>query len=236
MSVKRDYGSFSKASRKILAPLVRQYGYEPHDGGGFARRRHQWLEGFRLQQSQYGDGSFCINMGISVPGLAVRWQMPKGDDQSFIVGSRLSEMGLDGRDRWLPGSNNDELVRSLDDVASWLGHVEPWFAQFQSLDDVARVYRGTTNLTEIGHNAWHLQIMAANYGFLLAEANANDEARRWLEEAERLMSLPVYFAPHGPGMFHEKVKGARLQKPSAQEQRELHAVQESLVGLQTHDG
>ncbi len=230
MTVRRDYGNFSKATQRWLPPMIAHLGYTHMGGGFFGRTREGWLEGFGLQQTQYGDGSFCINMGIHVPALAVRWLDPEKTPGGFSIGFRLSERGADQGDAWLPAADKIELLASLDTLVSWLPRVEPWFEQFMSLSDVARIYRSRTHLTALGETAWFLQLMAANYGFLLAEAGELDEARKWLAEAERLMSLPVYYRKTG-GMGHEKVKGARLAKPDACEQRQLQAVRASLEGL-----
>lgn len=236
MAVKRDYGSFAKASRKILAPLVSPYGYEDLGEGFFARRKNRWMEGFGLQQTQYGDGSFCINMGIDVPALDTRWRRPDTAPRGLLIHFRLSERGVDQGDCWLPADNKEELNQSLVRLASWLPLVEPWFARLASLSDVAQLYRSRTNLVELGQTPWHLQLQAANYGFLLAEAGEDASAKQWLEEAERLMSLPVYHAPGWAHMLHEKVKGARLQKTTPDEIRQLEAVRASLSGLATPQG
>lgn len=227
MAVKRDYGNFSKAVQKILPPLVVPHGYEHSSKGFFARKRAGWHEGFFLQQTQWGGGEFCINIGIEIPSLNARWLAEDTNDHGLFISFRLSERGADQGDCWLPAENKQQLTESLELVASWLPLVEPWYAQFVSISDVARVYRSRTNLVEPGENNWYLQLMAANYGFLLAEAGEATEARRWLKEAERLMSLPVYHVPNG-GMVHEKVKGARLQKPSDSDLRQLEAVRRSL--------
>ena len=232
MTVKRDYGNFATASRKILASLVQVHGYEFDEYGLFTRRKSGWLEGFGLQQTRYGDGSFCINMGIVVPALGKRWLADETHDTGFIIHFRLSESGADGGDCWLPAADKAELERSLGQLASWLASVEPWFAQFTQLSDVARIYKDRANLPVPGQDQWQLQLAAANYGFLLAEAGEHEEARKWLAEAEYLMSLPVYHAPGWPGILHKKVKGARLQKPTADEARQLQAVRLSLLALQ----
>ena len=70
----------------------------------------------------------------------------------------------------------------------------------------------------------------------LAEAGEDASAKQWLEEAERLMSLPVYYASGWAHMLHEKVKGARLQKPTPDEVRQLEAVRTSLCGLANAQG
>lgn len=231
MTGKRDYGSFAKASQKMLVPLVSPYGYEHEAYGFFARRKSGWLEAFGLQQTQYGDGSFCINMGISVPGLGARWLRPENVYRGLTIAFRLSERGADQGDCWLPAANKEELAKSLARLASWLPLAEPWFAKFSTMSDVAGIYRSRTNLADLGQNQWHVQLAAANYGFLLAEAGDYASARLWLEEAERLMSLPVYYAPGWAGMLHEKVKGARLQKPTEDDIRQLEAVRACLRSL-----
>ena len=231
MSVRRDYGSFAKATQRYLPPMIEPLGYTHRGGGFFGRTREGWLEGFGLQQTQYGDGSFCANMGIHVPAQARRWLDPEQSaPNSFSIEFRLSERGADQGDAWLPAADKTELLASFDRLVSWLPLAEPWFEQLSSLSDVAAVYRSRTHLTTLGENGWHLQLMAANYGFLLAEAGELDQARQWLAESERLMSLPVYHLKTG-GMVHEKVKGARLAKPDADEQRQLQAVRASLEAL-----
>ncbi|MGH8445114.1 MAG: hypothetical protein ACREVL_07600 [Solimonas sp.] len=230
MAVKRDYGSFAKATDRLLPALIRPQGYEPAGNGFFARRREGWLEGFGLQQSQFGGGEFRINMGIHVPALRERWLKADDGVHGLSIAFRLSADGADQGDAWLPAANRSELERSLATLVSWLPLAEPWFRQFRSLSDVARIYRERSNLVAPGGNEHHLRIMAASYGFLLAEAGDSTEARLWLQEAARLMSLPVYDLPDG-GMAHEKLKGARLQKPSADGVRQLDAVRRSLAGL-----
>ena len=231
MSVKRDYGNFSKASPKIMAALVAPLGYTDLGRGFFGRPKDGWVEGFFLQQTQYGDGSFCINIGIAVPALYERWLTPAESPSALLLSARLSASGVDGGDCWLPAADKTELAHSLAQVASWLPLVEPWFAQFRTRADVAQEYRRRSHLVEPGRNAWAVQVAAANYGFLLAEAGVHAEARTWLQEAERLMSLPVYFGPGAAGMRHDKVKGARLQKPTQDELRQLQAVRSSLQAL-----
>lgn len=220
----------------MLAPLVSPYGYEHTGQGFFARRKNSWVEGFGLQQTQYGDGSFCINMGIDVPSLDIRWLRPDTALRGLLIHFRLSERGADQGDCWLPSDNKEELNQSLVRLASWLPLVEPWFAQLTTMSDVAQFYRSRTNLVELGQNPWHLQLQAANYGFLLAEAGEDASAKQWLEEAERLMSLPVYYASGWAHRLHEKVKGARLQKPTPDEVRQLKAVRTSLCGLANAQG
>lgn len=233
MAVKRNYGSFSKAVQRMLPDLVAPHGYEHLGGGIFARSREGWLEGFGLQQIGWGGGDFCVNIGIEVPGLSVRWQKSDSSSHGLCIWSRLSERGFDKGDSWLPAEDKQQLAESLAKVASWLPAADKWFAKFKSLSDVARIYRSRTNLVEVGSNEWLQQLEAANYGFLLAEAGNLAEARIWLQEAERLMSLPVYYVPGADmiDMLHEKVKGARLVKPSAVELRQLEVVRKSLGEL-----
>ncbi len=231
MTVKRDYGSFAKATRRLLPPLVAPHGYADDGRGLFVRDRGQWLEAFALQQTQYGDGSFCINMGIVVPGTAARWLNP--ESTGFDLGFRLSERGVDQGDAWLPAADRVQLDASLGTLASWLPGVDPWFAQFRTMADIAREYlERRPALKPPGENGWMATLTVANYGFLLAEAGDVQAARTWLREAERLMSLPMYTAKGWAGVMHEKVKGARLMKPTPDEIRQLEAVRASLRGLE----
>ena len=89
MAVKRDYGSFSKASSKLLAPLVAPFGFSPTIGASFSRVHDGWLDSFFLQQIAYGYGDFCVNVGIAVPKLNEYWQV-ESSIGGMVIAWRLS--------------------------------------------------------------------------------------------------------------------------------------------------
>ncbi len=231
MAVKRDYGSFARATETSLPPLVGPLGYEHLGHGLFGRRREKWIEGFNLQQSHGGDGDFSVNLGIHVPGLSRWWQNAEQDETGgFVIWSRLSERGADRGDMWLPAATKLELTESLAKVAALLPEVNSWFSRFGSLAHIAEGFLKRSNLIEVGKNDRKQQLSAANYGFLLAESGQKAEAVKWLREAERLMALPVFYAKDG-ALLHEKQPGARLSKPSAEDIRQLEIVRSALRKL-----
>ena len=66
-------------------------------------------------------------------------------------------------------------------------------------------------------------LSAANYGLYLFLAEQFDEALKWLKEAERLYSLPLFCTRDGR-FVHEKEKYARIQKPEDYEIEQLDTI------------
>src|SRR5512138_2845907 len=107
MALKRDYGSFAKASTRMLSPHVDSLGYRLWYGGGFGREKACWVEGFFLQQSQWGSGDFCVNVGIHVPGLEELCALDR-EDRNFrlLIAWRLSDSAAEsGGDHWYHAKN-----------------------------------------------------------------------------------------------------------------------------------
>lgn len=174
MTSRRDYGTFSKTAPRLLKPMVEQLGYQQLDGVVFGRRRDGWIETFFLQQSVHGTGDFVVPVGLSVPNMDDLWQK-EATSKSFglIISKRLGSHGLDGGYELYPATNKIELVASLEQVASDLKSMNPWFATFDSMVDVAAKYK------KIGHGP----LGAINYGFLLILAGQTKEAKVKLEYA-----------------------------------------------------
>lgn len=191
MTVHRDYGNFSKTASRLLKPLVSQHGYSQFAGASFSRNRQEWLEGFFLQQTQWGGGHFWVNIGIDVPGLNDLWLNSSAKSFGLLIGERLDNQGVDHGAAPYPASNAAELDASIKQVVEDLPSAESWFAQFRSLSDVAERYRYVNNVMPIGNNNQNACIGVLNYGFLLLLSSRITEAKEWLQEAYGLSKQVV---------------------------------------------
>jgi hypothetical protein len=192
---RRDYGTFSKSAPRLLNPMVENMGYQQLDSVAFGRPREGWIETFFLQQSVHGGGDFVVEVGLSVPDMDDLWQ-EEAASRSFglIISKRLGSHGLDGGYELYPATNKIELVASLEQVANDLKSMDPWFATFESMVDIAAKYRKTARGP----------LAAINYGFLLILAKQTTEAKAILENAQRqwqkiVLEEDPYLARKRPG-------------------------------------
>jgi hypothetical protein len=180
-----DYGSFAKVGRKLLAPSLSGLGYE-FVGSMFVRTKPHWVDVIALQQSQFGSGSFCVNLGLHVPSLGHWWRLQSYEPAALAVAHRLSPQGVGTQEKWFPAANRVELERSIEEVAAYLPRAEPWFAAVRCVADIAALYSKRHGLSS-GKVGPLQALSAANYGFLLAQAGSTSEARVWLVKAESLL-------------------------------------------------
>ena len=178
-----DYGSFSKAGPRLLKPAVQELQFKQLSGVAFARDRSQWVDGILLQQSAYGGGDFCVNVGIHVPALDdLRMTAPADRNFGLLIWGRLGPDGVDDGS-WFPASDKVELEASMREVQSCLPAAEAWYRKFLSIGDIAAEYLKRHDLRHIEENE-HLSTLAiTNYGLLLQLAGHLSESRRWLEIA-----------------------------------------------------
>ncbi len=186
---KRSYGGFSAASARVLRPLVEPLGYRHLAGASFVRDRGDWRDGFFLQQSQWGGGEFCVNVGVDVPAVQ-RLLSPEWSDRSFAVtvGGRLSPAGVGLGDHWFAAAEKAELERSALEVATHLRTAESWFGRFASLTDIAAEYLRVSNIKELGSNTYWQQVFVTVYATLLAIAGDQRRSVEWLLEAKRCVT------------------------------------------------
>jgi hypothetical protein len=229
MAVKRDYGSFAKASTRLLAPQVESLGYRIWHGGGFRREKAGWMEGFFLQQSQWGSGDFCVNVGINVPGLDELWALDR-DEKIFglLIAWRLSDAATEhGGERWYHAKNKEQLENNLKTVAATLAKADVWFQQFQSFTDVVEQYRMRTGLPNIpAGDLWATGVL--NYGLLLLVADCKQEAARWLRFAGELFARPTYWNAKARTFSHEPGPGLKLMKPTKDDELRRRVIDSAL--------
>jgi hypothetical protein len=230
MAVQRDYGSFAKASARLLSPQVRPLGYRPRHGGEFAREKSGWVEAFFLQQSQWGSGNFCVNIGIDVPALNEFY-----DDRNFglLIGWRLSDAATEhGGERWYRAKDSVQLQNNLKLVADALAKAEPWFHQFDSFSNVVEQYRVRSGLPEVP--AGDLRVVCAlNYGLLLLLDHERAKAAQWLRFARDLLARPIYWNQKTKEFSHQQLPGLKLMKRSKDDELRTRAIETALSRLES---
>ena len=222
MADRHDYGTFSKAVPRLLKPLIEHLGYEHIKGTAFGRQRDGWIEGFFLHQTGWGGGYFWIEAGINVPQLNELWQNDLPTPFGLIIGERLDSKGLHPGSASYPADNKIELKSSLEAVARDLASADTWFAQFQSLADVARAYTL--------HNGGALA--AVNSGCLLLLAGKTAEAKAKLESARQQWQKIVHDEdPH----LQRKSPGKEALKFHQLNVHRLNVVEAALLRLHEAD-
>jgi len=233
MAVKRDYGSFAKASARFLAPLVEPLCYRPWSGCSFNREKSGWVEGFGLQQSQWGGGNFCVNIGINVPGLEEVWALNPPRGHGLLIAWRLSDAATeDGGERWYRARNKEQLENNLRIVAETLARADCWFQQFQTFSDVVEQYRVRSGLPTVPTGG--LQgVSVTNYGILLLLAGDKQHAATWLQFARELAARPMYWDPRARRFSYQRAPGLRLVKPSKDSELHQRAIATAFSRLET---
>lgn len=234
MAVKRDYGSFSKASVRILAPAVASLGYHHLQGAAFGREKSGWVEGFFLQQSQWGSGDFCVNVGIHVPTLEELWSLDHAE-RSFglLIAWRLSDIAPEYRgERWYHAKDKEQLESNLSLVAETLSKADSWFEQFRSFSDVVERYRLQAGLPESPFGDDRQVVDILNYSLLLMLDGAKQRAREWLILAMEILERPVYWNSSQGVFGHNGGPGFRLMKPSKDDELRKRVIQSALEKLQ----
>jgi hypothetical protein len=216
VSLTKDYKSFSSAAKSRFRGMAKELGYEQLSGIFYVKSRGDWYEGFGLQASSYGNDHFYIDYGVIVPNL---W--PPFDEvtdlrcEGYILHQRL----YDGFSQGFSNSTKDEIAKSAEiALVRYIEQAVPWFKEINTMADIAERYFETTHLEadKLGEHVYEMQLSAANYGLLLRLAGNIDESIRWLQEADRLMALPVYFT-RDDRMVHVREKYARICKPEKYE-------------------
>jgi hypothetical protein len=234
MAVKRDYGSFAKASARLLAPQVEPLGYRPWYGGGFGREKSGWVEGFFLQQSQWGSGDFCVTLGIHVPDHEEIWALDRVNRVfGLLIAWRLSDVGTEhGGDRWYHAKNKEQLQNNMSLVAASLAKADSWFQQFSSFSDVVEQYRVRSGLPRVPMGELRF-VCVLNYGILLFLDNAKQEAASWLRFAGDLHARPKYWDAKARTFSHEQAPGLKLMKPTKDDELYRRVIESTLAKLES---
>ena len=178
-----DYGSFAKATTRLLSPRVAGLGYRSIAPAWFARDGEDRVEGFFLSRGRFSS-DFAVCVGIHLPRLADLWQNASASPLSLVVAGWLAQQGVDHRGERYKAANLAELTASLDAVARALPAADDWYARLKSVDDIVAEYGRKNGLESPGGNDPRMLLGIINYGFLLRAANRPAEARPWLDEAQ----------------------------------------------------
>jgi hypothetical protein len=225
----RDYSSFASAAKSRFRHVAEAVRFEQISGVFYARQKDGWHEVFALQASQYGSETFYVNYGISVPQLCPTEEVKDIRGCGLLISERLRNVddtgGFDARSKAEMEESAQRVLVQLQKVAA------PWFAQLSSWTQIAAEYyeRNPIEEEKLGAHSivYGADFRSATYGYLLLKAGRVADAKRWLLEAKRLMSLPVYYTRDGHTV-HEKEKFARLQKPEPHEIEWLQNVNDTL--------
>jgi len=233
----RDYSSFSAAAKSRFRHVADALGFEQITGVFYARPKAGWHEVFALQASQYGSETFYVNFGLCVPQLCPVATERDIRECGLLLSERLRNIDDTGA---FDANSKAEMEESAGRVQVQLRKLAlPWFSQRSSWADMAANYYACNPIDEarLGSHSivFGADLRSATYGYLLLKAGRTADARRWLMEARRLLSLPVYFTRDGRTV-HVKEKFARLQKQEAHEAESLRHVIDTLELIDSQPG
>ena len=221
-----DYKSFSSAAKSRFRKFAREFGFEQISGVFYVKQVNDIFYVVSIQKSS-GNDFFYVNYGIGIPYL---WQLEKNLDasgvNSWFFGQRLEDdfrQGFDCETKLQLESSVENVIQLFKEQAV------PWFSQFQSLTDARDLYftRGIATDDKLGSHEWGAITDVINYGFFHYHCGNIEKAKLWLTEAERLQSLPVYINDKYETV-HERPKGARVYKMSAEDSERLELIQTAL--------
>ncbi|GAB3732595.1 hypothetical protein GCM10028794_09810 [Silanimonas algicola] len=235
-SPKRDYSSFASAAKSRFRHVAEALDFQQMSGVLYAKDRGGWYEVFALQASQYGSETFYVNFGILVPQPCPVAEVKDIKDCGLLIAERLRNIddtgGFDARSKAEMQASAERVLVQLRSMAI------PWFANLGSWARIADEYyvRNPIDEERIGAHSivYGADFRSAIYGYLLLRAGRVADARRWLMEARRLMSLPVYYTRDGRTV-HEKEAFARVHKPEPHEIERLRNVIDTLALIESGD-
>ncbi len=230
---RRDYGSFASAAKSRFRRVAEAVGFQQISGVFYAKQKVGWYEVFSLQASQYGSETFYVNFGILVPQLCPVAEAKDIRECGLLISERLRNIdetgGFDARSKAEMEENAERVLVQLRKVAI------PWFDNLDSWSRIAAEYyeRNPIQEEKIGAHSivYGADFRSATYGYLLLRAGRTADAKRWLLEAKRLMSLPVYYTRDGRTV-HEKEKFARVQKQETHQVEWLQNVNDTLAYIE----
>lgn len=225
----RDYTRFATAAKSRFRSVAVELGFAQVSGILYVRERVGWYEVFNLQASRYGSDSFYVNIGIAVPQLCPAAEPLSIQDCGLLLSDRLQNTDQTGAYK---SDTLAEITDSAERVKTQMKALAfPWFAKLCSWDAIAAEYYRVNPIEEdrIGTHSvvYGADFRSAIYGCLLYKSGRQADALRWLQEARRLLCLPVYFTRDGRTV-HEPEHHARLQKPEPFEVKQLEMVEATL--------
>lgn len=228
----RDYSNFVTLAKRCFLPVAEELGYEQISGIEYFKKAGDWYESFNLQIAGHGNDFFYVNFGIVVPNLYPLGEELPIRECGMLLGSRLRDVDNTG------GFGRENKAAVIDSAARVLiqyqTQARQWFDGLTSWEAITAEYLRVNPIEEsklgLHTTAFGEDLRSATYGYLLLKAGLHTASIRWLREAERLLSLPVYCTRDGR-FVHEKEKFARLQKPEPGYIEQLQHVRSTLAFL-----
>lgn len=219
----KDYKSFSGIAKVRFRNIATELGYKQLSGTVYTQYCGGWSNSFNLQKSS-GNDFFYVNFGISIPNLwTLNSKFDENDLGGLILSQRLHNSGRGGFDCSTKHDIEDSAIRVLKEYRA---KALPWFESIQSTELIAKEFYEINNISweDLGGHTYYSQRSVASYGFLLHRAGKIEEALLWLNEAKRLMTMPVYYLQDG-SIAHEKEKNSRLANKENYEIEQLNMVE-----------
>lgn len=230
----RDYTSFTSAAKPRFRHVAAELGYEQISGIFYLKKADGWYQSFSLQAAGHGNDFFYVNYGILVPDLCPVAEPTPIGDCGMLLSDRLRDVDETGG--FARETKADIEASAARVLIQYRKYALPWHASLNSWDAIAAEYLRVNPIEEamLGKHtsAFGEDFRAATYGYLLLKANRKADALRWLREAERLLSTPVYDTRDGQ-VVHAMEKFARLRNPTDSEVRDLHQVRETIALIET---
>lgn len=211
--------------------MSRKLGYKQVTGTVYVKQRTGWYERFVLQAPS-NNTVFFINYGVVIPKLWPPFERKSElKDEDYILSNRLHD---DNEKGFRKLTKSDILESAAIALDRYEEQAVPWFSQFRNILDITEYYFNSTQLSQkkIGTHDSHLMLAAADYGLLLKKTGKYGQSLIWLREAERLMSLPVYFTRNGRTV-HKWEKHARLCKAEESEIEQLEHIRHVIVEMES---
>lgn len=185
----RDYRSFSSVAKSRFRPVAEQLGYAPFGSTRFARRHPAgWHEVFWLHSGWSSGDAFAVYYGIAAPEL-YPGQAPLPLHEAPVLlhqtlRNSAGSIGFGCASRAQIGTSAEAMAQLYRQQAL------PWLARFTGWQDIASAFAPPQspwlNEAKLGQYREFIPAQAL-YGLLLLKAGQPDAARRWLQEAQRLL-------------------------------------------------
>ncbi len=182
----RDYRHFSTVAKTAFAKVARPLGYAPAGRTLFVRPHLAgWHEAFWLDTGWSGGDSFGIGYGIIASDFHPA--LPLREAPLLLHETLRNAAGASAFSR----ASRAQIAASAEAFARlYPQQAEPWFAAFQSWQDIANEYaqRQSRWLDEarLGQYSEFMPPQAL-YGLLLLKAGSPQAASGWLQESRRLL-------------------------------------------------
>jgi len=228
----QDYKSFSGVANTRFKGMAKRLNFVEGSKNWWSKLSNDIYHTYFLNKS-HGNNFFYVDYGIGIPYLMSH---QKTLDHTLINGVLLDNRLLnDGRSGFKCDTKKDIEESAERTEVFFKDQALPWFSQFQSLEDVAKLILSDTVIENgpIETKRNYTSLNAMQYAFFYYHLENYEMSKEWFLEAHRMLSLPKYFLKEGnvQKLVHERPKGAREYKPDEFTIENLKKVEEMLDAL-----